>query len=324
MTELRPDPEEIGRWTDTYFRKTKGVVGKFGDVRATYAIFMRRPVVFTPRMAVEWLRAVARHRETEFDIDLRHEEGDWVGAGDPLMYLSGSLYHLIDLETIYLQKLGAACVAAYNAYAMCRDLPKVGFLAMDARHAAGADMAELMAYAASVGSQAARREVGAVGFVGNATDATAHYFGQERGLGTMPHALIGYAGSTLRAAEMFHETFPDENLTVLVDYYGQEITDALAVSQRFPELARTGRLAFRLDTHGGRYCDRTARRPAKNSRRRLSGQQGPDVQAKAKGRSRDGRRRIAGRRVPRHRHPAGTRSNSLLETHPKKILTMLA
>jgi nicotinate phosphoribosyltransferase len=24
----------------------------------------------------------------------------------------------------------------------------------------------------------------------------------------MPHALIGYAGSTVRAAEMFHETFP--------------------------------------------------------------------------------------------------------------------
>src|SRR5690606_35650259 len=98
---------------------------------------------------------------------------------------------------------------------MCRDLPKVGFLAMDARHAAGADMAELMAYAASVGSQAARREVGAVGFLGNATDATAHYFGQEQGFGTRPHALIGYAGSTLRAAEMFHETFPNENLTVL-------------------------------------------------------------------------------------------------------------
>jgi len=39
-------------------------------------------------------------------------------------------------------------------------------------------------------------------------------------MGTMPHALIGYAGSTLRAAEMFHETFPGEPLTVLVDYFG--------------------------------------------------------------------------------------------------------
>src|SRR3546814_19060271 len=145
------------------------------------------------------------------------------------MYLTGSLYHLIDLETIYLQKLGSACVAAYNAYAMCRDLPKVGFLAMDARHAAGADMADLMAYAASVGSQAARPQVGAVGFVRNATDPTAHYFGQERGLGTMPHALIGYAGSTVRAADMFHEHFTDDTQTGLVPYYGLEITTPLGV-----------------------------------------------------------------------------------------------
>jgi nicotinate phosphoribosyltransferase len=125
---------------------------------------------------------------------------------------------------------------------------------MDARHCAGVDMAELMAYAASVGSKAAQAK-GAVGFIGNATDATAHFFQQQRGLGTMPHALIGYAGSTLRAAEMLHETYPDENLTVLVDYYGQEITDSLDVAKRFPDLAAAGRLAFRLDTHGGRYLE---------------------------------------------------------------------
>ena len=92
---------------------------------------------------------------------------------------------------------------------MCADLPKVAFLAMDARHCAGTEMAELMAYAASVGSERAKRKVGAVGFVANATDATAHFFGQEGGKGTMPHAFIGYAGSTLRAAEMFDEAFPD-------------------------------------------------------------------------------------------------------------------
>ena len=71
----------------------------------------------------------------------------------------------------------------------------------------------------------------------------------------MPHALIGYAGSTVRAAEMFHQTVPDAPLTVLVDYFGQEITDALAVARRFPELAAEGRLAVRLDTHGGRFVE---------------------------------------------------------------------
>ncbi len=250
-----PGADEVERWTDRYFSRTKEAVGRFGDKTVTYAVFMRRPVVFTPRLMVEWLEDVARERGITVDIDLNYEEGEWVGAGEPLLYLTGSLYHLVDLETLYLQKLGAACVAAYNAYTMCVDLPQVGFLAMDARHCAGIEMEELMAYAASVGSAAARTQVGAKGFIGNASDATAHYFGQERGLGTMPHALVGYAGSTVRAAEIFVETFPDDDLTVLVDYFGREITDTLAVCQRLPDMAAAGRLSVRLDTHGGRFVE---------------------------------------------------------------------
>ena len=138
---------------------------------------------------------------------------------------------------------------------MCTDLPYAGFLAMDARHCAGAEMAELMAYAASVGSARAKRETGAKGFIGNATDATAHFFGQSAGLGTMPHALIGYSGSTLRAAEMFHAVFPEDPLYVLVDFFGREVTDTLEVCRRFPELAAAGRLGVRLDTHGGRFME---------------------------------------------------------------------
>src|SRR6202162_4869293 len=114
---------------------------------------------------------------------------------------------------------------------MCAELPRVAFLAMDARHCAGAEMAQLMAYAAAVGSAHAKKVAGAVGFVGCAATATAHFFGRDKGLGTMPHALIGYAGLTVRAAEMFRETFPDENLTVLVDYFGRETTDAVAVAR---------------------------------------------------------------------------------------------
>ena len=252
---MQPEPKDLPRFTDSYFLRTKEVVRRFGDRQATYAIFMRRPVICTPKLMVEFLEGMAAARGTKFEIELNYAEGDWVGAGEPMIYLSGSLYHLVDLETIYLQKLGPACVAAYNAYAMCVDLPKTGFLAMDARHCAGAEMAEMMAYAASVGSAAAKREVGAVGYIGNATDATASFFGRDKGLGTMPHALIGYAGSTVRAAEMFHDTFPDEPLTVLVDYFGLEVTDSIAVCRRFPNLAEQGRLAIRLDTHGGRYVE---------------------------------------------------------------------
>ena len=246
---------DIAVWTDHYLRRTKEVVGRFGDAIVTYALFLRRPVISAPRLAIDWLHEMAARRKVRFDVELRYEEGKWVGAGEAILYVTGPLYHLVDLETLLLQKLGPPCVAAYNAYTMCADLPRVAFMAMDARHCAGTEMAEAMAYAASVGSARARRKVGALGFTGNATDATAHYFGAEGGKGTMPHAFIGYAGSTLRAAEMFDECYPGEPMTVLIDYFAREITDTLTVCRRFPRLAGDGKLSVRLDTPGGRFIE---------------------------------------------------------------------
>ncbi|HTJ89890.1 MAG TPA: nicotinate phosphoribosyltransferase [Acidocella sp.] len=254
MTPTPLHDTEIAARTDAYFNRTRAIVDRFGDRRVTYAVFLRRPVVCAPALMVEWLEAVGKERGEAFEIDVVHGEGSWVGAGEPLAYITGSFVALANLETIFLQKIGAACVAAHNAFQMCMALPKASFLAMEARHCAGAEMQEIMAYAAAVGSRAAQAE-GAKGFVGNANDWTAHYFGAAHGYGTMPHALIGYAGSTLRAAEMFVDTFPGESLTVLVDYFGQEVTDALAVCRRFSGLAREGKIAVRLDTHGGRFLE---------------------------------------------------------------------
>jgi len=245
---------DVSAWTDKYFSNTRAIIEHFGDTEVTYAFFLRRPVLCATRLATQWIQAQAVSRGISVTIETTHEEGEWVGAGEPLFYLSGSFVHLVELETIILQKLGSVCVAAYNAYEMCQTLPHVSFLAMDARHCAGTEMAEMMAYGASVGSRVAQ-QAGALGFVGNATDATAHFFGREKGLGTVPHALIGYAGSTLRAAEMFHECFPKENIPILADYFGREITDTLEVCHAFPKFARDGKIAVRLDTHGGRFLE---------------------------------------------------------------------
>ena len=92
-----------------------------------------------------------------------YPEGAWVGAGEPLVYITGSLVQLSDLETILLQKIGPAWsrrTTPIRCAWRCRD---VAFLAMEARHCAGAEMQDMMAYAASVGSAAAQRE-GAQGF----------------------------------------------------------------------------------------------------------------------------------------------------------------
>ena len=249
-----PSFEVQPQLTDSYFNLTKQIVQQNGDVVVTYAVFMRRPVTLAPRLATDWLLDMAAQRGEAIDIEWLHNEGAWVGAGEPLFYVTGKLSALVDLETIFLQRLGAACVAAYNAYQMCVELPDVSFLAMDARHCAGSDMADLMAYGASVGSKKAQFKTGAKGFVGCAADATAHFFGNDAGMGTMPHALIGYAGNTLDAAIMFHREFPEKPLTILVDYFGKEVDDALACCAHFQELAQAGALSIRLDTHGGRFA----------------------------------------------------------------------
>ena len=246
--------EDIASRTDSYFTRTRKIVERFGDKPVVYAVFLRRPVLSAPKLMRDWIEAAAAERGIAIDVTVTHEEGREVAANEPLAYIAGSLRHLSEMETILLQKIGPVCVAAHNAWTMCRALPNSAFLAMDARHCAGAEMQDMMAYACAVGSAAAKRQ-GATGFIGNANDATAHWFGNAKGFGTMPHSLIGYAGSTLRAAEMFRETFPGEPMTVLADYFGQEISDALAVCARFPDLVEAGKLSFRLDTHGGRYLE---------------------------------------------------------------------
>ena len=247
--------ESLRLWTDMYFTRTREIIDNFGDKHVLYAIFLRRPIVSAPRLLLDWLERVQELRKCKFDIELCYEEGRWVGAGEPLLYIGGSFRELVQLETFILQLVGPPCVAAYNAFIMCSDLPNCAFLAMDARHCAGQEMAELMAYAAYVGSERGKRKSSAKGFIATSSSATSRYFGLAEGAGTMPHALIGYANSTLEAAKMFHKVYPQEILTVLVDYFGLEISDSLEVCRYFRDLANSGRLALRLDTVGGRYCE---------------------------------------------------------------------
>ena len=48
-----PTPEIQPSLTDTYFNHTRKVVMANGDCEVTYAVFMRRPVTFAGRLAIE-------------------------------------------------------------------------------------------------------------------------------------------------------------------------------------------------------------------------------------------------------------------------------
>jgi len=202
----------LSELSDKYFTHTSRIVAAHGDVEVTFAIFMRRRVIAALEPAVRLVRRLV----PEARIKRFFAEGDLVPSEVKLMEITGPMARLAEVETLFLQKIGFPCVAANNAYEMCRAMPNSEFLDMHARHASGADMNLLGAYGASIGSQAARLAAPDVkGFVGSSQDITAPFYGTETGMGTMPHALVGYTGGdVLKALKLFAQTIGEARVLV--------------------------------------------------------------------------------------------------------------
>ncbi len=248
----------ISAQTDKYFTNTSRIVEAHGDKTVTFAIFMRRRVVAALEPAIRLIT----HFVPEAKIKRFVAEGEVVPSEHKLMEVTGSMKKLSEIETLLLQKTGFPCVSANNAYEMCRAIPSSAFMDMHARHASGAEMNILAAYGAMVGSNAAKRDDPNVrGFVGSSQDLTAPFFGAGQGMGTMPHALVGYAGGDVLAAlKLFAQTLPEaKSLIALVDYTGEEISDSLRCAKWFYEEAKLDgqgkSFGIRLDTHGGRFAE---------------------------------------------------------------------
>jgi nicotinate phosphoribosyltransferase len=244
--------------TDKYFTNTARIVDAAGDTEVTFAVFMRRRVVAALEPAIKLARALV----PGVKIHRLVEEGEVVPSERKLMEITGSMKALSEVETVLLQKIGFPCVCANNAYEMCLAMPGAAFMDMHARHGSGAEMNILAAYGAMVGSRAARhKNRGVKGFVGSSQDMTAPFFGAKGGMGTMPHALVGYTkGDVLEALKLFESTIPEANsLIALVDYTGEEIKDSLRCANWFFEEARLHEkgksFGVRLDTHGGRFAE---------------------------------------------------------------------
>src|SRR5204863_638934 len=193
--------------TDKYFTNTSRIVKANGDSEVTFAVFMRRRVVAALEPTIRLISRLAPGTRVKRFFN----EGDLVPSEMKMMEITGSMAKLSEIETLLLQKTGFPCVSANNAYEMCRAIPTAGFMDMHARHASGAEMNILAAYGAAIGSEAARRADPKVkGFIGSSQDLTAPLFGAEAGIGTMPHALVGYTGGdVLEALKLFHATLPE-------------------------------------------------------------------------------------------------------------------
>ena len=161
-------------------------------------------------------------------------DGDRVDAWEPVVEITGPYRLFAHLESVYLGVLARRTLVAGNVRRVVDAAggKPVLFFADRFDHWAtqGGD-----GYAAFVG-----------GAQGVATDAQAAWWG-ERGLGTIPHALIAtFGGDTVAAVAAFARQFPGVPLIALVDFDNDSVATALACARAFGE-----RLwGVRLDTSG--------------------------------------------------------------------------
>lgn len=265
------------RQVDKYFTRTRETLEEFGDAPGLWAVYLRVPSVAAFRRGTGFMTRVLNelgapvtiadaNGEQTYEpkggatrpgvrIFLPYKEGEQVrGGGQPMLYYYGPGSLVSELETGLLQRIGPASVAAANTREMCRIWPGVDFIDMSARHCPDGSH-NGFAYGAAVGSDSARAAFNAKGFVGTSTDEAAHWFGKTEGMGTIPHAAVNAAGSTLEAAKRYNAKFPHLPLIFLPDFFGKEVTDSIAVGKHFNQLVVEGRIAARLDTHGARYIE---------------------------------------------------------------------
>jgi nicotinate phosphoribosyltransferase len=214
---------------------------------AAYLTARDRSRVARSRGGEAWVEAVRAQVEAEAAFD-RHwvpatpsqlrvsalRDGDRVDAWEPVIELTGAYRLVAHLESVYLGVLARRTLVASNVRRVVDAAggKPVLFFADRFDHWAtqGGD-----GYAAFVG-----------GAQGVATDAQAAWWG-ERGLGTIPHALIAtFGGDTVAAVAAFARQFPDIPLIALVDFDNDSVATSLACAREFGE-----RLwGVRLDTSG--------------------------------------------------------------------------
>ncbi len=233
-----PDRMAEGYYTDAYFNHTRETLladGRHPDV--LIQVFQRkRSVLGGVDEAIAVLKLCSEHWDG-LTVHALHD-GDRIGPWETVMTIGGDYTTFAQLETVYLGVLARRTLITTNTARVVEAANGKPIIFMPARH----DHHRVQTgdgYAAYVAGAMLGVDIGVT------SDAQASWWG-GKGVGTVPHALIGaYGGDTVLAATKFVDWAPpDMNVVVLVDFENDSVRTSLEVAN-----ALGGRLwGVRLDT----------------------------------------------------------------------------
>jgi nicotinate phosphoribosyltransferase len=224
LFDLPVEKMRAGWYSDAYFNHARATL--LQDGRHPHVVMQ----VFQKRNA--WLGgmdeaiAILKLCSHGFDgLEIRAlYDGDSIEPYEPVMHIEGDYTTFAHLETAYLGTLARRTLITTNVVHVLQAANGKPVIFMPARF----DHHRVQAgdgYAAYVAGQVVGTEIGVT------SDEQASWWG-GRGIGTVPHALIGaFGGDTVLAAQKFSEWAPDDmNVTVLVDFENDSLRTALQVA----------------------------------------------------------------------------------------------
>ncbi|MFA5962064.1 MAG: hypothetical protein WC848_05260 [Parcubacteria group bacterium] len=247
---------ETVKIADQYFNNCRDIVLRNPNLIATvvrYKVFAREDGIVAGSN-----RAVAFISENTFGPlrIMALKDGEAFKSGDPVLIIEGLFMELVNLETTYLGFLSysGAATAMKEIVDVAGAIPVVD---MSARHFPW-NIIEEAALAAYLGGAAGTSTQAGYNYVQrfyNPGDAFRLY-------ASLPHAMAAVVSHmaeeenifpSVAAAMLFHETYPNKPITVLVDFEGRELDVAKQAFEVFGDKL----FAVRLDTHGGRQLQGT-------------------------------------------------------------------
>ena len=228
-------PEAIrdGFYSANYFLKSNKIVRENEPNHiVTMQWFQRRESAMVCGLdeSIALIHTFAIHPE-ELEIEALND-GDMIGAIEPVLKVTGKYENFGFLESVIDGILARRTSVATNVKEVLDAAGNVPVFSMADRQDD---------YLTQVGDGYATY---VAGITKVSTDAQGYWWG-GKGMGTMPHALIQICGGDIiRAADIYHKTFPNEKVTALIDYHNDVVRDTIRLAKHLGETLN----AVRVDT----------------------------------------------------------------------------
>jgi nicotinate phosphoribosyltransferase len=209
-----------GYYSANYFLKSRQIVLKYAPNHIVEEQwFQRRDNVMACGLdeCIALIHTFAKHPETLKIEALK--DGDMIAAGEPVLKVTGRYEDFGYLESLIDGILARRSSVATNVHEVVEALRGTPCFSMADRQDD---------YLTQAGDGYATYVAGIKKY---STDAQGSWVG-VKGMGTMPHALIEICGGDIvRACQIYHETFPSEKVTALIDYNNDVVRDSVMVAK---------------------------------------------------------------------------------------------